>query len=213
MTKRFMTGTITCMALTALALPLRAATATQSANFSASNAGSLYNGSGSTNLVESGFFSADMQPFNAALGTLQSFTVKWEVSGLLSGTGGPEGGSASGNFTNPDGCYFMIAGGIHGGGGGGNGNGAGPGQSFEVIFPATGPIFSEQTFTVANAGVSYDPAILAAITGTSSFPVAFTSAANVSYGNVVNLAASVSGKVTFTYTYEPASGGTTVLLY
>jgi hypothetical protein len=182
------------------------ATVTQSHDFAASNAGSLYNGDGSAvELVNSSFFSTNMQPFNPALGTLQSFTVKWEnISGTLSGTVGPvSAGSASGSF----GGSFTLAGSPYGSNGGGNGGGNGPGLPLEVIFPAS-PIVSDQTFTVANAGVTYDPAILAAVTGTSPFAAAFTSPATVSYTNVVDLAASVTGKVTLTYTYEPASSQT-----
>jgi len=190
----------------ALATSLTAGTVVQSADFAASNAGSLYNGSGSANLVNSGFFSANMQPFNSSLGTLLSFTAKWEISGLLSGFAGPTGGNASGSFTNPTGgVLFTIAGGIYDGSGGGNGNGAGPDQPFIVILPAGGPIVSDKTFAVADAGVTYDPAILTAVTGTSPFAAAFTGGVTVSYGTVVNLAASVTGKVTLTYTYQSTS--------
>jgi len=196
-------------ALTILAQPLMAETVTQTANFSASNTGNLYNGSGSKNIVESGFFSANMLPFNTALGTLQSFTVKWEISGSLAGTSGPTGGNASGSL----GGSFMINGSVYSSGGGGNGNGAGPDQALEVIFPLT-PIVSEQTFSVSDAGGRYDPAILAAVIGAIPFAVAFDSAAPVNYGTIVNLAASVSGKVTLTYTYEPGvDGGTTIIYY
>jgi hypothetical protein len=194
--------------LTLLAQPLLAATATQSANLSASNAGSLYNGTGSANLVNSGFFSTDMLPFKASLGTLQSFTVKWEVGGLLSATSGPAGGNASGTL----GGTFMINGCGYSGGGGGNGNGAGPDQPFDVIFPMPS-IVSEQTFSVADAGVGYDPAILAAVTNATPLAVSFDSAATVTYGTVVNLAASVTGKVSLTYTYAPPPGGTTIIYY
>jgi hypothetical protein len=180
----------------ALAASLTAETVTQSADFAKSD---VYTGSGSKELVSSVFFSADLQPFDASLGTLQSFTVKWEASGLLTGTVGPDSsGSASSSF----GGSFYLAGSGYGGAGGGNGGGAGPGQSLEVIFPPT-PIVSEKTFTVAEAGVTYDPAILAAITGTSPFAAAFDSAVTVNYTNVVDLAASVTGTVTLTYTYEP----------
>ena len=181
------------------------ATVTQSQEFAASNVGNLYNGDGTAvELVNSSFFNTNMLPFDPSLGTLQSFTVKWEnISGTLSGTGGPgTGGSASGNFT---GGSFMIAGSPYAGGGGGNGNGAAPDAPLEVIFPAS-PIASEQTFPVT--GGTYDPAILTAVTGTSPFAVAFTSAASVSYTNVVDLAASVTGKVTLTYTYAPVSNQT-----
>jgi len=181
-----------------------AATSTQSASFAASNAGGLYQGSGNTNLVSTNFFSANLQPFNAALGALQSFTVTWEVSVLLSGFGGPDTG---GNASCTLGGSFHIAGSAYSGGGTGNGNGTGPGQFFEVTVP---PIINSNTLTVANAGVNYDPAILAAVTGASPFGVAFNSAVPVSYGTVSNFAASVSGTVTLTYTYEPAAAAPTV---
>jgi hypothetical protein len=191
----------------ALASSLTADTLVQSADFAASNAGNLYNGTGSAAVVSPGFFSRNMQPFDLSMGTLQSFTVKWEISGMLSGTAGPTGGNASVSFTNPaGGVYFTIAGGIYDGGGGGNGNGAGPGQPFVVNLPATGAMVSDKTYAVADAGVGYDPTILTALTGTSPFATAFTGGVTVNYGTVADLAASVTGKVTLTYTYEPPPG-------
>ncbi|MCE9609912.1 MAG: hypothetical protein K8R23_06855 [Chthoniobacter sp.] len=186
-----------------LASSLAAETVVRTQEFAASNAGSLYHGDGNAvEFVSPGFFSTKMQPFNASLGTLQSFTVKWEnISGTLSGTcGAGTGGNASGSF----GGTFMIEGSAYGGTGGGQGGGNGPRLPVEVTFPAA-PIVSNQTFNVGNAGVDYDPAILAAVTGTKPFLVAFDSPVTVSYGNVINLAARVTAKVTLTYAYE-ASG-------
>ena len=192
------------LGIMALASTLAADTFVQSADFAASNAGNLYNGTGSTAVVSSGFFRCNMQPFDLSMGTLQSFTVKWEISGMLSGTAGPTGGNASVSFTNPaGGMFFTIADGIYDGGGGGNGNGAGPGQPFVVNLPATGTMVSDKTYAVSDSGVGYDPTILTALTGNSPFATAFTGGVTVNYGTVADLAASVTGKVTLTYTYEP----------
>jgi hypothetical protein len=177
------------------------ATVVQSHDFAASNLGSLYNGSGSTELVNSSFFSTDMQPFDPSLGTLQSFTVKWEVGGSLAGTVGPGGGGASASL----GGTFYIVGSPYDGGGGGNSGLADAGQPLVVVFAAP-PFLKETTFPAV--GGTYDPAILAAVTGTTPFAVAFTSPVTVSYTNVVDLLASVTGKVTLTYTYAPASSKT-----
>jgi len=192
------------LGFTVLAASLAAETLTQSTTITASNASKLYNGTGTAELVSSVFFIANLQPFDAALGTLQSFTVKWEVNGLLTGTVGPDtGGSASGSF----GGTFRIAGNAYDGAGGGTGGGADAGRPLEMKFPS-GPIVSQKDFAVTAAGVKYDPAILAAVTGGNPLAVTCTGVDNASvaivhYSNVVKLAARMTAKVTLTYTYEP----------
>jgi hypothetical protein len=187
--------------------PLLAETVVQPANFSASNEGNLFSGFGSQPLVAGDFFTANFQPFDSSLGTLTSFTVHCEIEGLLTGTIGEEGDEGSANASM--GGTFAIGGSAFSGTGGGN-NGVGSmGEPIEVSFAI--PTF-EQTLTVANSGVSYDPAILSKVTGTEPFPVAFSTpvpggtTVTVGYANVSDLAASVAGTITFTYTYETAAG-------
>jgi hypothetical protein len=174
---------------------LLAETVVQSANFSASNEGNLYSGFGSDPLVAGDFFTATVQPFNAALGTLQSFTIRCDIEGMLTGTIGEEAEEGS-----------AMA--FSGTGGGNNGVGS-TGEPIEVSFAI--PTF-EQTMTVANAGVTYDPNILSKVTGAEPFPVAFDTpvpdgtTVTVGYQNVSDLAASVSGTIAMTYTYETGAG-------
>jgi hypothetical protein len=186
---------------------LFAETVVQPANFSASNEGNLFSGFGSQALVAGDFFTATFQPFDSSLGTLTSFTVRCEIEGLLSGTIGEEAEEGSANASL--GGTFAIGGSAFSGTGGGNNGVGSTGEPIEVSFAI--PTF-EQTLAVADAGVSYDPAILSKITGTEPFPVAFNTPApggttvTVGYANVTDLAASVSGTITLTYTYETAAG-------
>jgi hypothetical protein len=186
---------------------LLAETVVQSANFSASNEGNLYSGFGSDPLVAGDFFTATVQPFNAALGTLQSFTIRCDIEGMLTGTIGEEAeeGSAMASM----GGTFEIGGIAFSGTGGGNNGVGSTGEPIEVSFAI--PTF-EQTMTVANAGVTYDPNILSKVTGAEPFPVAFDTpvpdgtTVTVGYQNVSDLAASVSGTIAMTYTYETGAG-------
>lgn len=194
------------------AQPLIAETVVQPANFSASNAGNLYSGFGSQGLVANDFFTANFQPFNASLGTLQSFTIRCEIDGMLAGTIGEDGDE--GNASAGVGGTFSL-GGIAFSGTGGGGSGVGSmGEPIEVSVVV--PTF-EQTLTVANAGVSYHPGILSAVTGTEPFAFSFStppqanSPVTVNYANVSDLAASVSSTITLTYTYQTSSGATETL--
>ncbi len=194
------------------ARPLVAETVVQPANFSASNEGNLYNGFGSEALVPNDFFTATFQPFNATLGTLQSFTIHCEIEGLLEGTIGQDGDE--GNANAGLGGTFSIGGIAFSGTGGGNNGVGATGEPIEVSFAI--PTF-EQTLTAANAGVSYHPDILSTVTGSQPFALSFgtppeaNSPVQVNYSNVADLAASVAGTITLTYTYETPGGETETL--
>ncbi|WP_367871632.1 hypothetical protein [Luteolibacter sp. Populi] len=185
--------------------PLLAATQNQPFNFSASNAGNLYSGtSGPTpsNLVSSGFFTATVQPFNPALGSLTSFGVTYQLDGVMTGGVGNE--SESGAVAASLGGNFAINGIIFNGWGGGGGSldlPYFPGETIEEPFSAD-PF--ETTLNVA-AGL-FHPGLLTAVTGTQPFTLAFSSGVSLSYVNVTNLAASFSATMTMVYNYETPAG-------
>lgn len=103
------------------------------------------------------------QPFNSLLGTLVSFTVDFALTYDGSQTNGPGGGG----FSMGTGGNMKLNGINYSGIGGGNGTGGGP---FAVVTTSYPNNFS-QTFLVANAGVTYDPNILAAVIGAVPFEV------------------------------------------
>ena len=185
--------------------PLLAVTQTQPFDFSASNAGNLYSGtSGPTpsNLVSSGFFTATVQPFNPALGTLTSFGVTYQLDGVMTGSVGDDG--ESGAVAASLGGTFAINGIIFNGWGGGGGSLDSPyfqGQPIEESFKAE-PF--ETTLNVAAGG--FNPALLPAVTGTEPFTLGFSSAVSLSYVNVADLAASFSATMTMVYNYETPAG-------
>lgn len=193
-------------ALVVLAQSLSASTLSQPVAFATSNAGNLYQGYGVQQLAAADYFTADFEPFDASLGTLQSFTVRCRLNGALVGMAGDaEGtGSASSGF----GGSFSIGGAAFDGTGGPGGNGvADAGSPLEV---AIGIPDYERNLTVANAGVSYDPAILAAITGNAPYPISFNTGGGVmvNFANVADLRASLGGVISITYIYQPVAGGT-----
>ncbi|MGE9269047.1 MAG: PEP-CTERM sorting domain-containing protein [Verrucomicrobiales bacterium] len=107
--------------------------------------------------------SATFNPYAGNPGDLVSFTVEWSLtfSGTqLNSVGGSGGGisvSASGTF------YFEDMG--YNGNIYGNGNGGGPGQTVNTSFMVS----EEDVFLAANAGSTYNPAILSLVTGTDPF--------------------------------------------
>lgn len=193
-------------ALVVLSQSLPASTLSQPVAFATSNAGNLYQGYGVQQLAAADYFTANFEPFDASLGTLQSFTVRCRLNGALVGVAGDaEGtGSASSGF----GGAFSIGGAAFDGTGGPGGNGvADAGSPLEV---AIGIPDYERNLTVANAGVSYDPAILAAVTGNAPYPISFNTGGGVmvNFANVADLQASLGGMISITYIYQPVAGGT-----
>jgi len=180
--------------------PLPAATVDQHKDFAASNEGELYSGTEMRDFVGSDFFTADFQPFDSSLGTLQSLTFKFTMSALLTATAGDETGSgvASGGFGGP----FTIGGTTFASTGGGYGFGAMSGESFEVAFGT--PAFET---TLPNDD-TLNPDIKAAITGEEPIAVSFNTGVTLNYSNVNDLAADLTAKITLIYTYTTPDGGT-----
>jgi len=155
------------------------------------------------------FFSLTAAPFDTALGTLDSFTVSFsDISisgnGIVSDLFGSVGTALSGQFS-IDGVVF---------------NGAGV-NVFEIVEEPGDPIefgasvdFS-QTFFVADAGLqfgdpaivgtAFDPAILAAVQGTTPFQVSFNSSGNVSINDLSDVFAEASGTISLQYHFTPVT--------
>jgi hypothetical protein len=178
----------------------------QPAEFATSNEGNLYQGYGVQQLASPTFFTADFEPFDESLGTLQSFTIRCRIHGELAGLASDA--EATGTASSGFGGTFSIGGFAFDGTGGPGGNGiANSGAPIDVEI---GIPDYERNLTVANAGVTYDPSILAVVTGDASYPISFNTGGGVmvAFGNVADLQASLSGTISITYLYQPVAGGT-----
>lgn len=186
------------------AQPLLAATLPQTTNFTESNEGNLFQGSGFQALVSAGYFNATLQPFDASLGTLQSFTVTCQLEGHLRGQVGSEG--ESGAVAAGMGGAFLINGDGFTGAGGGGGSLDDPfftGQPIDVPF-SIAPF--ENTSLVSDAGGVLNPRILQAVTGTAPFTLSYNSGVNVFYSNVADLSVSFEATIALIYNYSTATG-------
>lgn len=115
------------------------------------------------------FTSFSVQPFDASLGTLNTATIDWATGAngtvvVRTGTGGGALG-------------FEFGGGVnlntfpYGGYGGGGGDGAGPGQTIAVNLAPQG---TTDSFSAANAGVTFDAGLWDAILGTTPYTLSYT---------------------------------------
>ncbi|HTH46696.1 MAG TPA: PEP-CTERM sorting domain-containing protein [Candidatus Limnocylindria bacterium] len=182
-------------------LSARAAVFVQSIPFNLSTSGTTTTGP----LVSSGDLTGTVDPFNPSLGTLTSFSVVWHMSYTLNWTNDSSGENTESSFSG--GGNYSLNGTVYNGDGGGNGNDGPANASLTTSYT----IDDNDSFTVANAGVNYSPALLAAVTGGSPFPVVFDMSVTPSLGNVSSWSASAVGSVTVSYTYtavpEPLSTG------
>lgn len=143
-------------------------------------------GSGSLDVVANETdFSATFSPFNSSLGTLESFTVIWEADFTGSGTVSGANGSIDGNF---GGAFSLAGSGYNGTGNSGGDNGT-DGESVAIELS----IEVSDTFLPADAGASYDPAILAAVTGDTDFDVAWDTTYSIDYTNIADLLGAATG--------------------
>ena len=137
-----------------------------------------------------------VNPFNSALGTLDSVTIDWIYGGILNAMTGSSGGSGSVSVSGQ--LYVNAA--AYGGAGSGGSNSAG----------ANAPMTATQadrtasnTFTAASTGVN--PAIWPSFTGVSPYVVKFASSGNSgSYSGLVSGTLTTHRDVTVTYNYTPA---------
>ena len=149
-----------------------------------------------------------VQPFNTALGTLTSTTIVWETTASFSGTVGTAAETGSGSFSF-GGSYF-VGNQSYSGNGSGNGNG---GNSGETISTSITPYGDTELFLTSNAGVTYDPSILAAFLGANPFPISYSNSSNqdsspyrFSFTNIESGSASFTTTASVTYDFVPVPG-------
>jgi hypothetical protein len=150
--------------------------------------------------------SFSVQPFDASLGTLNTATIEWNTGAIGTVFVWP--------FTNGGSLGFEFGGGVnlnafaYGGYGGGGGDGAGQGQTFSVNLA---PPVTTNTFSAANAGVTFDAGIWDAILGTTPYTLSYTgsypggtpyriTSINIASGN-----ASMTTTATVRYDYSPSN--------
>ena len=105
---------------------------------------------------------ATVLSFDTNLGTLDSVDVNWDWGVSFSGVTGASGGNVGLNMGGN--TYLGTTG--YGGTGTGGGSGAAPNTPFSAEAPQ---VFVRTNFTAAGAGVTYNPAIWAMISGNSSY--------------------------------------------
>jgi len=144
----------------------------------------------------------NVQPFDPALGTLNSATIEWLSSGSASLATGPA--VAVGTFSFSFGGSVSVNTSSYSGYGNGGGAGGAPFSTFSANIASTG---TKKVFTQAQAGVGYDSLIWAAINGSAPYSVSFSSGstspiASMSYNNVLGQA-NIYTDATITYDYTP----------
>jgi hypothetical protein len=172
-----------------------AATVSRTVNFS-----DTVNTSGTGEILHAdsnGVTGTGFNPFVSSLGTLRSFQIDWTVTITASGTTSASGGSLSQSL----GGQLLLNTTTYNGMGGGNNTGGGPNVP---IGPISADATATNSFLVSEVGTSYDPALLAAVTGGSSFDLKFASPVKTSYASMDSVNSVMIGSVTLTYTYDPA---------
>jgi hypothetical protein len=174
---------------------------TQSRPFSVTKTGS---GTGTLEVVGTeGLVGTGFAPFDPSLGTLTSFTVKWDIRLTTNATVSPSS-TGGGGFTATvgGGCYLNAEG--QEGLGAGGGGGAAPGA---VVTSSPVVISKQITCPVPNSPRTYNEAWLAGVTGGSSFNLSVTNTpaplAKVDLNGLSSVSSNLEATVTLTYTYQP----------
>jgi len=140
--------------------------------------------------------------FFTSLGTLDEFTIGFtDLNFEVSATGAGEPGIFGGTVGLNVGGQFNVNGVVFNGAGGGDFVGADFGEFAQFSFTLPDTV---QTFVPADAGVTFDPALLPLITGTDPLNINFNSSGDLnSGGNLDNIVASASGTITLEYHFTP----------
>jgi hypothetical protein len=150
----------------------------------------------SETVFPSGFSTGNtVAPFAAQDGTLIDFTVSWIMNFDLNGTAGSGGG---GGDASAGGSYYLngIA---YDGNGNGNGAGGPPGTFVDIPFSVS----DSDTFLVSEAGITYDPDILAAVEGGSDFALLWNAPVIIDAPGLASYNLSINATATITYDYVP----------
>jgi hypothetical protein len=151
---------------------------------------------GSFEIVSTGDFTATVNPFDSGNGTLNSFEVMWNIAFSAEGTTGGNGGE----FTGSTGGTYSLAGIGYDGNGGGNSDGNTPDMPVSFTFQVSG----DSTFLVADAGITYNPAMLPAVTGGSPFDLLWATDYSLSPSGLSTWTGGATGNVSIVYDYDPA---------
>lgn len=165
--------------------------------------------SGTGQIVHAGLsgLTESFNPFNSALGTLDSYTITWSTTTTGSGTTGNAGGA----YTLNQGGTFYVGTSPYSGGGAGN---SASGVANTVLEQKTSTVNNTKTFLPSEAGVTYDPAIYGRVIGSSPFTLSYggnSPTIYTTYNVMATVTSTLSGSVTLTYNYtaapvpEPAS--------
>ena len=156
-------------------------------------------GSGTMILSNLNGVSFSVNPFNSSLGTLDSFTTVWNLNITGSGVGADSSASLTVQY---GGTVYVNSSSYNGTGNGDSTGGAGPFTTLSKSSTMT------NTYTVANAGITYDPAILTALTGGSQFSASYSNGtsntAYATYVNATSATATFTAGLTVTYNYTAA---------
>lgn len=144
---------------------------------------------GSSGLIET------FNPFNVALGTLQSVDVSWAFTQNFNVTVGPDNG---GNISFVPGGTFFVGSSGYDGYGNNTSTGGGPG----IVLSVSQPFSRNRSFVIAG-NPDYDPAIQLAFTGNNTFDLQWATGAADLYAN--NISSGImnfthSASVTYNYT-------------
>lgn len=147
-----------------------------------------------------------VQPFNASLGTLTKTTIVWATTAAFNGTIGSAAGNGSASFS--FGGTYYVDGVSYAGNGSGNGGGGNPSDTFSVSIASYG---DTEEFLTSNAGVTYDPNILADFIGALAFPITYENTSNpgnspyrFAYTNISSGSACFTTTASVTYDYVAA---------
>ncbi len=133
-------------------------------------------------------------PFDSSLGHLISFTVDWNMTYDASATTGKVGGGIDSSV----GGNYFLAGVAYDDNGSGGSEGADPDSSASFSFPVN----TSDTFLVSQSGIAYNPALLAAVTGSTDFALEFDAPYVLTVdGPTTTWTADANGGVSITYNY------------
>ena len=162
-------------------------------------------------IFSAGFLSTTVAPFDSTLGTLESFTITWTLSGRFDGFAPPIGGGINVTF---DGGFLVQSTPIpypidNPTGTNGNGNAGGLPVGFN--FPASASSFS-QTYNVADAGTLYDQVILDALTGGTDVTITWDTPLTMNTAGFTDVTITATATSEFTYTYSPIPEPSSILM-
>jgi len=160
-----------------------------------------FSGTGSTAFLPSGYFSAIFSPFSGKSNELTSFEIDWNVS--IAASAVVQAGH-SGGFGGGTGSYYLVNSAPYGGGGGGLNSPTVPDGG--TIPLTTSIITNFTTFLASDAGVNYNPAILANILGQDPVDLQWPTGFSLGYTSIQSGDFFANGSVTLIYNAVPEPG-------